>query len=169
MTERDPRKQMQRAVSAHMSADSNAKALVYAPWVLTGMLLVVLREKAASLEVEHWVGFCVAALALSSLGHAARRALARQREAAEQVIASLIRTPRGFEDLRRLQTEPRYRGIKFSDTLKQMIVSAAISQARKQEEVRDQQAHEARVEAKARAEAKAKSKPDREREAVGAR
>lgn len=131
----DSIEQMKAALASHQSAESNKKALIYAPWVLSLMLILVVREKATTFDIADWGMVGAFVVALPMLGRSARNALHKQQQRAEATIERLVKEGRGIDDLNRLQTESsRYRNVRLSSSLQITIVDAARAR-----EVRDQE------------------------------
>ena len=129
---------MKAALDAHRGTVANEKALTYAPWVLLSLLAVHLKDKMPAMEVSEWTRYGAFALVLVVLARYGQRALMRQRERIERRISSLLATRTGFRELSQLQARsPRYRAMKFSFTLQQQMLQAAMSRQNEDDEVRE--------------------------------
>jgi hypothetical protein len=127
---------MRLALEAIRSADANRKPLVYAPWVVSLALLVVLRGQASSLGVDDWIKAGVAMALLPLVCRWGMSRLAKQKRRAEDDLIRQLRDPRGIHDWNRLQENGAYLGLRISDSVQHAVVDAARAQEARDEEKR---------------------------------
>jgi hypothetical protein len=136
--------------------DANLKALVYAPWALSLLLVVFVREKAPVYEVGDWLRFGLFVATMPWLGRLARHLVQQQRPPAEAALEQLLRSPGRLDELQRMVCQPRYRQVELGERVRAAMVRAAIAAQRREE---DRQLRRERQEATERAAARRTAVP----------
>ena len=128
MPSRSSSDSMRLALEAIRNADANRKPLIYAPWIVSLALLLVLRGQASELGVADWIKAGVAMAVLPLVCRWGMTRLAQQKRRAEEGLIRQLRDPRGIQEWNRLQEGGRYLGLRLSDSVQRAVVDAAVAQ-----------------------------------------
>ena len=113
------------ALKAYRSSQSNQPPLRYAPWVLSLLMVILMRERLTAFSLEAWGWVAVAMLGMLFLAGQARAALERQRTQAVSRLYQLLRRPGAAEAMLSLQTShPGLARTKLPDDLQHAIIQA---------------------------------------------